>query len=458
MMGPVPRLFRFIVLLMVFWLPVRQGWSAEGGAGGLALELRVGKSPVYVGEKVEISATLFVARAGVRNIGYPTLASPPGTLSAFSPPTRELVQRAGQDMVSYRFEAAFQPGRAGRFDLGPAELALAVPASAGRADAFFGGDEERSLTVRSGLLSLEVSPLPVKGRPPEFSGAVGRYDIQVDVAPRSLRVGQPFTLTTRIRGVGGFDKFTCPKAEPDGARAYPPTIVKSGREMVCEQVLLAINGPRIELPRQRIAYFNTTIGRYEVVSSDPIGVEVMAEQGGAAAAASRPLAREQQRSVGKMGIRPNTHAAYLLLGFALLVLVAVVLVRKLQLQRRTGGGHDATESTLELQTRLEEAEAALSQKDIHLFYLALFRVCQCLAASRSGQPPDGITAVDSRLQGVGADDHGIPTTLEALLRECDAVRYGLGFRDEVEMRCALEQVLACARAFNGEAGSRRQTH
>lgn len=445
MMGPVPRLFRFIVLLMVFWLPVRQGWSAEGeagGAGGLALELRVGKSPIYVGEKVEISATLLVARAGVRNIGYPALASPPGTLSGFSPPTREPIQRAGQDMVSYRFEASFQPDHPGRFDLGPAELALAVPASAGRADAFFGGDEERTLAVRSNRLSLTVSPLPVKGRPPEFSGAVGRYDIHADVAPRSLRVGQPFTLTTRIRGVGGFDRLICPKVEPDGARAYPPRVVKSGAEMVCEQVLLALGGARIEIPPQRVAYFNSATGRYEVASSNSAGVEVIAGPDGVEAPKAGPSGPEKHTVAGKVDVTPNLYSAYLIFAGVLFTLAATLAARKMGWLGKARPGQGAAESAPAIQTMLEEAEKALSRNDMHGFYRALFRASQYLTADCSDRPPPGIASVDPRLKAHQVGDRDIPSVLDALLRECDAVRYGLESRDEAAMRRALEEAKA----------------
>lgn len=446
MRGPVPRLFRFMVLLMAFWLPVRQGWSAEGeagGAGGLALELRVGKSPIYVGEKVEISATLLVARAGVRNIGYPTLASPPGTLSAFSPPTREPIQRAGQDMVSYRFEASFQPDHPGGFDLGPAELALAVPASAGRADAFFGGDEERTLVVRSNRLALTVSPLPVQGRPPEFSGAVGRYDIQADVAPRSIRVGQPFTLTTRIRGVGGFDRLICPKAEPDGARAYPPRVVKSGSEMVCEQVLLALGGARIEFPPQRVAYFNPATGRYEVAASNPAGVEVMTGPDGVEVPKAGPPGPEKHTVAGKVDVAPDSYAAYLISAGVLFILVAALAAGKLGWLGKAGLGRGAAESAPAIQTMLEEAEKALSRNDMHGFYLALFRACQFLAAGCSDRPPPGIASADPRRNAHQVGDTDIPPALEALLRECDAVRYGLESRDEAAMRRALEAAKTC---------------
>lgn len=446
MMGPVPCLFRFMVLLMAFWLPVGQGWSAEGEAGragGLALELRVGKSPIHVGEKVEISATLLVARAGVRNIGYPTLASPAGTLSAFSPPTREPVHRAGQDIVSYRFEASFQPDHPGRFDLGPAELVLAVPASTGRADAFFGGDEERTLTVRSNRLSLTVSPLPMQGRPPEFSGAVGRYDIRADVAPRSLRVGQPFTLTTRIRGVGGFDKLICPKVEPDGARAYPPRVVKSGVEMVCEQVLLALGGARIEIPPLRIAYFNPATGRYEVASSNPAGVEVIAGPESVEAPKAGPPGPQKHTVAGKADVTPNIYSTYLILAGVLFILAATLAARKLGWLGKARLGQGTVESAPAIQTMLEEAEKALSRNDMHDFYLALFRACQYLAARCSDRPPPGIASADPRLNAHQLGDGDIPPVLEALLRECDAVRYGLESRDAAAMRRALEEAKAC---------------
>ena len=92
---------------------------------------------------------------------------------------------------------------------------------------------------------------------------------------------------------------------------------------------------------------------------------------------------------------------------------------------------------------LEEAEKALSRNDMHDFYLALFRACQYLAARCSDRPPPGIASADPRLHAHQLGDGDIPPVLEALLRECDAVRYGLESRDAAAMRRALEEAKAC---------------
>lgn len=79
---------------------------------------------------------------------------------------------------------------------------------------------------------------------------------------------------------------------------------------------------------------------------------------------------------------------------------------------------------------------------MHGFYLALFRTCQYLTAGCSDRPPPGIASVDSRLNAHQVGDWDIPSVLDALLRECDAVRYGLESRDEAAMRRALEEAKA----------------
>ena len=67
----------------------------------------------------------------------------------------------------------------------------------------------RKLVVPSNELNLEVLPLP-EPRPPSFTGLVGAYSIETAAAPTEVNVGDPITLTIRIRGPEPLENIPAP--------------------------------------------------------------------------------------------------------------------------------------------------------------------------------------------------------------------------------------------------------
>ena len=67
----------------------------------------------------------------------------------------------------------------------------------------------RKLVVPSNELDLDVVPLP-EPRPPSFTGLVGAYSIETAAAPTAVNVGDPITLTIRIRGPEPLDTIPAP--------------------------------------------------------------------------------------------------------------------------------------------------------------------------------------------------------------------------------------------------------
>src|SRR5262249_40120157 len=95
---------------------------------------------------------------------------------------------------------------------------------------FFGGDPfgaRRPITVQSEPLHLEVLPLPDAGKPADFSGAVGTFDLHVSASPRELKAGDPVTITTTVEGDGNLAAITPPllpaaRSTAPSARPRPP--------------------------------------------------------------------------------------------------------------------------------------------------------------------------------------------------------------------------------------------
>src|SRR5690606_2000862 len=69
-------------------------------------------------------------------------------------------------------------------------------------DFFSGRTEVVAKTVRTEEASLQVRPLPRDGKPKNFTGLVGDFQLNADVSKTDLATGDSATLTITLRGQG----------------------------------------------------------------------------------------------------------------------------------------------------------------------------------------------------------------------------------------------------------------
>ena len=83
-------------------------------------------------------------------------------------------------------------------------------------DAFsaLGMGKAYTFTKSSQPVKVNVKPLPTDGRPADFSGAVGEFDVSARVDDKSIVEGQPFTLKLRFEGRGNAKLIDVPAFEP----------------------------------------------------------------------------------------------------------------------------------------------------------------------------------------------------------------------------------------------------
>ena len=85
------------------------------------------------------------------------------------------------------------------------------------------GYETHSVELLSLPLSLEALPLPEIRKPEEFRGAVGRFNLNVEVSPNEVMVGEKVTMKIIITGEGNFDTVSRPvMKDVDGFKVYTP--------------------------------------------------------------------------------------------------------------------------------------------------------------------------------------------------------------------------------------------
>ena len=148
-------------------------------------------------------------------------------------------------------------------------------------DSFFGGLQRKPIKVTSPELHFEAVEPPEKGRPENFTGAIGDFQLTVNAFPKEVEIGEPITLTLEITGKGNFDRVESPlfPATSDW-KTYSPTTDYSSQKTypfgkkLFEQAIVSKNSSLKHIPPLSFSYFDPGKGSYITVASAPIAVNI----------------------------------------------------------------------------------------------------------------------------------------------------------------------------------------
>jgi hypothetical protein len=184
---------------------------------------------------------------------------------------------------------------------------------------FFGGFESKTVKVASRPITIEARQLPADNQPPDFSGAVGQFNLSVQAKPTKVEAGDPITLTMAVSGKGNFDRVEPPKFPEDQKwKAYSPAAeFKPGDnptegKKIFEQAIVVKDDRVTEIPPVSFVFFNPETEKYVTLTSTPIPLSMKhRSQGAAAAAKSDPAsppvpaaAKDEPENHGIAGLAP----------------------------------------------------------------------------------------------------------------------------------------------------------
>ena len=255
---------------------------APGGKQGLRLVVAPAKTEVYVGERVDLTLTLYVGNIRIRDLQYPVIAADGVTLDKFSQPDEGNGVLDGQRYHTVVLRTTMTPVRPGTIDLAASMAMNMVTGRRGMDpmfDSFFPA-EAKAVEVRAEPARLTVLPLPDQGKPADFAGAVGRFDFTLSAKPTALDVGDPITLRMQITGAGNLANVTAPSVPVDDSfRAYDAQPVKGedgAERRVFEQVVIPKVADVHELPAVRFTFFDPEARAYRTISQGPTALTVRA--------------------------------------------------------------------------------------------------------------------------------------------------------------------------------------
>jgi hypothetical protein len=204
------------------------------------------------------------------------------------------IVRNGRTYEVISVRTALTPTKAGKLTVGPAEFQYIAQIPRARSpnrqrsffDQFFnnpmnGFGQAQRVTATSDLVELNVKPLPIAGRPANFSGAVGQFKLRAQGAPASVKVGDPITMTVAVSGTGSFDRVTAPVlTDPAGWRAYPPTATYKAEDTTGVngtknfEVAIIPEEKKQEMPIYEFSYFDPAAEKYVTLKTDRLPLQV----------------------------------------------------------------------------------------------------------------------------------------------------------------------------------------
>jgi hypothetical protein len=240
--------------------------SAVAGqdSGALSVRSEVGPGPYFVGQGFEVR--IAVVAGGQRlKIDPPRIAG--ARTSVIGTERRPITTTTIGSVVAHEtlFVVRFRvvPERAGTLDIPAVQVQI------------------KNRSGRSRPRSVSIRTVPLLGRPAEFLGGVGRFELQAEAAPKVVRVGQELDFRIKVTGPAAWGMTDRPDMGRFGrlelGLRIEPKPVESTDEPPARTFVYRLRPTRAGdaiLPPVAIAAFDPSLSRYvpHVTAGVPIRV------------------------------------------------------------------------------------------------------------------------------------------------------------------------------------------
>ena len=150
-------------------------------------------------------------------------------------------------------------------------------------DRFFNQGVQEEYPLTSNQKKITVLPLPEKGKPKNFKGAVGKYTIRTSVVNTTVDVNDGITLKLEIKGEGNIELFEMPSIEKfaDFEVFTPESKIQAKTESgtikgkrTLEYLLIPKYSGKFSILPVEFSYFDPKQKKYVTKKTKPIGVTV----------------------------------------------------------------------------------------------------------------------------------------------------------------------------------------
>lgn len=364
-------------------------------------------------------------------------------------------------------KSVLYPQKTGKLSIVPLSLSLVIDLPSNRRD-FFGNRilQQSSRTVTAGRRTITVKPLPEKGKPANFFGAVGQFDFDALINKNALKATESFEIKLKVSGKGNLKLFNLPQLvlpntleifEPEHAENVVTTL--SGMQGFIEDNYTIVPRFQGKYPISPVAfsYFDPKKEQYFTLRSSEQIVDVFGgpvannSNGNTVPLATKQLLTNTDEFFRFIKLKPelepivqkefwDSKLFYGLMGAPVFLLLAFVFL----LQRNQRISDDVEGSRLRLANRLSKkylGDAKKNLKNKALFYDALERAFYNYLKSKLRIKTDDFSKprIAEILAKRNLTQEEIKSFLD-LLENCEVARYSLA--TDAKMQQDFDQALA----------------
>ena len=153
-------------------------------------------------------------------------------------------------------------------------------------DEFFGKGQKRYPVERvTKAVALKVKPLPEQGKPKDFNGVVGNFNMEASIKTQRVKVGDPITLSISVYGDGNIQTISEPLLilnNENDFKSYPAesdTQITNREELIRGRKTFSkvIEPQKADLkfiPAIVFSFFDPQAGQYKTITKEPIPIVV----------------------------------------------------------------------------------------------------------------------------------------------------------------------------------------
>ncbi len=350
----------------------------------------------------------------------------------------------------YTLSKTFRAVEAGTFQLAPVTARGVIFTS----DTAGARPTPNEFLTQSNGVTIEVREVPRDGRPPSFTGAVGKFTATASLAATSdeIWVGEPITLEVTIRGTGRLESIgpLSLKTQEQFSELFrvhdEPQIGEIDPDRNAVTFVYGVRPRRAgfeSIPGIRFSYFDPELEQFVTIETPPIPVTVregrtVGSEDVRSFDGAEPVRRHKRikSAIYPNYIRPDAlepqqpqrtftavDGALLAVPPLLYLALLVMTMRRRRLERDPGIVRKR-EAGRRARAALEQAMAAASGRTGEAFD-GVARALTTFVADRLGLPASGLTAAEA-LAALEKSRVASETRAElrAILETCEQARYG----------------------------------
>jgi len=349
----------------------------------------------------------------------------------------------------YTLEKEFRPTASGAYEVPAVSFKGTIPVVIGPSGR---ATRQEKIIASSRSLRINVRPVPAEGRPESFSGAVGRYTLEVDATPKAAKVGDPIDLILSITGDGVLEKILAPDLSKQTelnkyfrVHTDAPAVKITDNTKTFRYTIRAKDEKVEAVPPISFSYFDVDTGRFKTIYSKPVTVSISPT---ATMSLSEVVETAAARSHSRLGAeleeglladftgegvlanqefdwRPSPGLGVVLLLPPIAYVVSLITHRRLSRLRTDVAFVRSRAARKHALGRLKNLDRRGTRVPSAEFCGELSKVLTCYIADKLSLPREGLTTADVgrhlARRNVRPD---LADSINELIRRCDDGRFG----------------------------------